>query len=84
MIDMKTIREISESDNEGKILIAALAILTSIKKSDIDDGKWGDVVHPDDALERVIDLANQIYYKEEYDSEKKLRDRDNKLNELGI
>lgn len=80
---MKTIREISESDNEGKILIAALAILTSIKKSDIDDGKWGDL-HPDDALEKVVDLTNQIYYYEEWVAEKKLRDRDNKLNELGI
>lgn len=84
MIDIKTIKDILDDDDSGKIVFAAIAILTSIKKSDIDDDIWGGMVHPDDALSRVVDLANRIYYEEEWKSEKVKIERDNKLDELGI
>ena len=67
MIDFKKICDINNSD-EGKILIAAIGILTSINRYDVDK-YWGGMIHPDDALERVVDLANKIFHKEEWDLE---------------
>jgi hypothetical protein len=60
----------------------ALAILTSINVEDIKDNKWGGMVHPDDALMKVQDLTNQIYYEEEFKAEKKRIMRDNKINSI--
>jgi tRNA(Phe) wybutosine-synthesizing methylase Tyw3 len=67
MINFKKICDINNSD-EGKILIAAIGILTSINRDDVDK-YWGGMIHPDDALERVVDLANKIFYQEEWQLE---------------
>ena len=61
MIEVKTIKDFSDESKEGKLLLAALSILTSL---DIDENKWGGMTHPDDALRRVADIANKIYYEE--------------------
>jgi hypothetical protein len=67
MINFKKICDINNSD-EGKILIAAIGILTSIDRDDV-DRYWGGMIHPDDALERVVDLANRIFHEEEWELE---------------
>jgi hypothetical protein len=82
MINYKTIRYFNDNSPEGKLLLMALAILTSIKGEDIKDNKWGGMVHPDDALMKVQDLTNQIYYEEEFKAEKKRIMRDNKINSI--
>jgi|LakMenE01Jun11ns_1017448.scaffolds.fasta_scaffold7868391_2 hypothetical protein len=82
MINYKTIRDFNDNSPEGKLLLMALAILTSIKGEDIKDNKWGGMVHPDDALMKVQDLTNQIYYEEEFKAEKKRIMRDNKINSI--
>lgn len=81
MIYADTIRDINES-TEGKLLIAAIAILTSIDKEDIREGKWGGMVHPDDAFQRIVDLANRIYYEEEWKIEQVKIKRNDKLNSI--
>ena len=82
MINYKTIRDFNDNSPEGKLLLMALAILTSIHVEDIKDNKWGGMVHPDDALMKVQDLTNQIYYEEEFKAEKKRIMRDNKINSI--
>ena len=81
MINLKTIKDIKDSE-EGQLLLMAIAILTSIKPEDIKEDKWGGMVHPDDALERIQDLANKIYYEEEWKGEQIKIMRDNKLNKI--
>jgi hypothetical protein len=82
MIIKNKITEISDISDEGKLLFAAVAILTSIDIKDIKNEKWGGMVHPDDALERIQDLANKIFYEEEYKSYLKSKERDNKINSI--
>jgi hypothetical protein len=82
MINQKTIKDINDKTEEGKLLLMAISILTSIKPDDIKSDKWGGMVHPDDALTKVKDLANEIYYEEEYKAEKKRIMRDNKINSI--
>ena len=78
MINYKTIRDFNDNSPEGKLLLMALAILTSINVED----KWGGMVHPDDALMKVQDLTNQIYYEEEWKGEQIKITRDNKINSI--
>ena len=82
MINYKTIRDFNDNSPEGKLLLAAISILTSIKGEDIKDNKWGGMVHPDDALMKVQDLTNQIYYEEEWRSEQIKIMRDTKINKI--
>ena len=59
MIDKyKSIKSIDDKTIEGKLLMMALAALTSLSLDDIRDKRWS--VSPDDALERVVDIANQV------------------------
>ena len=82
MIDFKKICDINNSD-EGKILIAAIGILTSINRDDVDK-YWGGMIHPDDALERVVDLANKIFHQEEWESEQIKEKREDLINKILI
>lgn len=81
MIKINKISDIPSTE-EGKVLLAAVAILTSLDNDDLKNNLWGDMVHPDDALGRVVELANKIFYKEEWESEKILKERDSKINKL--
>ena len=60
----------------------AISILTSIKPEDIKDNKWGGMVHPDDALLKIQDIANRIYYEEEWKGEQIKIKRDTKINKI--
>lgn len=82
MINYKTIRDFNDNSPEGKLLLAAISILTSINVEDIKDNKWGGVVHPDNALLKIQDIANRIYYEEEWRSEKIKIMRDTKINSI--
>ena len=85
MINKDSISDISDNV-DGKLLMMALAILTSLTKEDIDNNRWGGWVHPDIAFRQVVELANKVYYEEEWKSEEIKREirrnRDNKLNEI--
>lgn len=80
MIRMKRFAEASQDTVEGKLLLAALAVLTSLDEKDIEDGTWGGMTHPDEAFERVVELANKIFHEEEWKAEEVLRKRDAKIN----
>ena len=78
--NIKTIRNFTDSTDEGKILLAAISVLTSLDCKDIREGKWGGMTHPDDALRRLVELANKIYYEEEWKEEQKRIKRDNTID----
>ena len=83
MIDtFNDIRDIDTETSHGKLLLMALAILTSLDINDIKNKKWGGLISPDKALEQLVDITNQVYYEEEWKSEKIKKERDRKINEL--
>ena len=79
MIQLDTIRQIDDGSDEGKLLIAAIAILTSIQKEDLESNEWGGLVSPDEGIRKIQDLANRIYFKKEWEAQKKSKERDNKI-----
>ena len=81
MINYKNIKDIKDNE-EGKLLLMAIAILTSINSKDIKSNKWGGMIHPDDALMKVQDLTNEVYYEEEWRSEQIKIIRNNKINSI--
>jgi hypothetical protein len=82
MINYKTIRDFNDNSPEGQLLLAAISILTSINVEDIKEDKWGGMVHPDDALLKIQDIANRIYYEEEWKAEQIKIKRDTKINSI--
>jgi len=82
MINLKTIRDFNDNSPEGQLLLAAISILTSITPKDIKEDKWGGMVHPDDAFLKIQDLANRIYYEEEWKGEQIKIKRDIKINKI--
>ena len=82
MIEVNTIADFSGDTPEGKMLLAAVAILTSIEPIDIKENKFGGMSHVDNVIKQIAELANKIYYEEEYKQHKKTLKRDNKINEI--
>lgn len=82
MIKWENITEFDGDTPEGKVLLAAIAILSSIECEDIKTNKWGGMVHPDDALKQVVELANKIYYEEEWKLEQERIKRDNTISKI--
>ena len=82
MINKDSISDIDDVV-DSKLLMMALAILTSLTKEDIENNIWGGWVQPDIAFRQVVELANKVYYKEEWEAAEKIkRNRDNKLNQI--
>ncbi len=82
MIDYKKITDFNGDTPEGKLLLAAIAILTSIDIDDIRNNKWGGMTHPDTAMEQIVELTNKIFYEEEWKLEQERIKRDKKINQI--
>jgi hypothetical protein len=78
----KKFTKFNQDSVEGKLLMSAMAILTSIDKKDICDGKYGGMNHPDVVMENVCDLANRIFYETEYKDWKFIEERDKKIDNI--
>lgn len=81
MIQLKTIRDLNDQTDEGKLLIAAIAILTSLQQEDIKNNTWGGLVSPDQGLSQIQDLANKIYFEKEWKAEEKSKERNRKIEQ---
>jgi DNA phosphorothioation-dependent restriction protein DptG len=81
MITIKNISELPDTE-VTKLLITAVAVLTSISEADIEEEMWGGTVQPDDALKQIVELANKLYYFEEWESEEKSKERIEKINKI--
>ena len=81
---MITIKKISElPDTEvTKLLITAVAVLTSISEAEIEEEMWGGTVQPDDAIKQIVELANKLYYFDEWESDEKSKERIEKINKI--
>ncbi len=82
MIDKIRVRDIDINTDEGRLLLSALSILTSISEDDIRKSKWGGTIHPDNAMVKIVDLANKIFYEKEYASEKKRKRKEKNRTRL--
>jgi len=78
----KKFTKFNQDSVEGKLLMSAMAILSSIDKKDICDGKYGGMNHPDVVMENVWNLANRIFYETEYKDWKFIEERDKKINDI--
>lgn len=81
MIQLNTVRDLDDKSNEGKLLIAAIAILTSLQQEDIKNNTWGGLVSPDQGLSQIQDLANKIYFEKEWKAEEKSKERNRKIEQ---
>lgn len=68
--------------NEGKMLLSAIAILTTLSKEDIDSGRFGKLSNSYSVLKEIVKLANKKYYEEEYNQHLKSTQRDKKIQEI--
>lgn len=82
MINYKTIADFNSDTPEGKLLLTAISILTSVDNEDIKSCKWGGMTHPDTAMEQIVELANKIFYEKEWKLEQERIKRDNKINKI--
>jgi len=82
MINHKQLADIDLNTPEGQLLMAAVAILTSIDHKHIKSNKWGSNLHPDKAVKQIAELANKIYYEQEWLAEEIKKDRNNKINNI--
>jgi hypothetical protein len=82
MIEWETIRDFDYETPEGKALLAAIAILTSIDCDDIKQNKWGGMTHPDDVIKRISELANKIFYEKEWELERERIKREDKIKSI--
>lgn len=82
MITHSKLTDIDLSTPEGQLLMSAVAILTSIDHHHISSNKWGSNLHPDKCVKQISDLANKIYYEEEWEKEMHRIKRDNKINQI--
>jgi hypothetical protein len=82
MIRDMVLSDISTKSKEGKMLMAAMAILTTINQSHIDSGRFGSNITPQKAIDELVKLANSMYYAEEYNLWLKATKRNNLISDI--
>ena len=82
MIKTEKFREIDLDIDEGKLLLAAISILTSIDTEDIKRKRWGGMISPDQAHNQIVDLANRLFFEEEYKVEVKRKRKEKRRARL--
>lgn len=75
MINDTKLQEIDITSKEGKLLMSALAILTTKNYTD---------KTPDDVISILVDLSNRLYHEEEYKSYLKDLNRQEKIDSILI
>jgi DNA phosphorothioation-dependent restriction protein DptG len=81
MITIKKITDLPDTE-VTKLLVTAVAILTSLHEEDIEEEVWGRTVQPDEALQKIVELANKLYYFDEWEAEEKSKERIDKIDKL--
>lgn len=84
MVTIDKLDQVNLDTEEGKLLLAALSILTSIDKSDIHSEGYGGSSYIGDVMIKVNDIANKVFYEEEWKSYQIIKKREDKLNKIGI
>ena len=82
MIKVEEFRQIDTNIDEGKLLLAAISILTSIDSEQIKRKRWGGMISPDQAHDQIVELANRIFFEEEYKTEVKRKRKEKRRTRL--
>jgi len=82
MLVHSQLSDIDTSIEEGQLLMAAIAILTSIEHKHLVLERWGCTLNPNKAVEQVAELANKLYYEEEWQAEQDRKNRDSKIDTI--
>lgn len=69
-------------NDDGMLLLAAIAILTTINKQNIINNDYGSKACPNEVFDKIQNLANKLFYEEEYKNEQVRLKRENKINKL--
>ena len=77
MLDIK-FNQFDTDTQEGMLLLASIAVLTG----DIDTSKYGPNKTPDEVFEHIQDLANKVFFEQQYKSEKKRQRIERKRNKV--
>ena len=82
MITISKLHDLNTESDEGKMLLAALAVLTSISPEQINSGEYGGTTNPDQVVEKIADLSNYIFSPKEYEANKIKLKRDDTINNI--
>jgi len=82
MIKLEEFRQIDTNIDEGKLLLAAISILTSIDSDQIKRKRWGGMISPDQAHDQIVELANRIFFEEEFKTEVKRKRKEKRRTRL--
>ena len=61
MDDAKNMLDIDINSKEGKLLVAAIAVLTTLKEEDLANKKWGRSLNAKTVLTKLSDLTNTMF-----------------------
>jgi hypothetical protein len=70
MKNLEKIQDIDLSINEGRLLISAIAVLTSLRIKNILDKQWGSSVNNEVCIEKLSEIADGFFAKKEYRTDK--------------
>ena len=77
MLDIK-FNQFDTDTQEGMLLLASVAVLTG----NIDMSKYGSNKTPDEVFKHIQDLANRIFFEEEYNQAELQKKRNKKLEQI--
>ena len=77
MLDIK-FNQFDTDTQEGMLLLASVAVLTG----NIDISKYGSNKTPDEVFKHIQDLANRIFFEEEYNQAELQKKRNKKLEQI--
>jgi hypothetical protein len=70
MENLKKIEDVDISTNEGRLLISAIAVLTSLRIKNILDKQWGAGIDYQVCIQKLSEIADGIFVKKEYRTDK--------------
>lgn len=77
MLDTK-FNQFDVTTKEGMLLLAAISVLTS----GVDTKKYGPNKSPDEVFKHIQDLANKIFFEEEYKAKEAMEKRNRIINKI--
>jgi len=63
MENVNDVKEIDINTKEGKLLIAAIAVLTTVRPDDLHENKWGRSLNYNTALAKLSEMTSKMFQK---------------------
>ena len=70
MKNLEKIDDIDLSTNEGRLLVSAIAVLTSLRIKNILDKEWGGGIDHDVCIQKLTNISDQIFVSKGYRTDK--------------